>query len=154
MIEINTFNSDTLGLLRALVNDKLNELKIEGLKFELGRCRYSPTEAKFKLTFTVPQHEDKLSDELFFKAVHFGFKTMETPSYKLIGYNSRRPKYPWTVQEKGGRRLKVTKTWALDIFGKENEYSSMMGKSEESEEKSPECYYGGGPHEGCDEWDS
>ncbi len=115
---MNTFTPNSLKTLRREIEAALALIDIDGVSFDLGTLRYSPTKCTVTLTVTNSGQADKEADDLA-QVVHtYGLKgTKGNRGETLIGYNPRAPRFPFLVKKTDGRTYKFTENGARQIFG-------------------------------------
>jgi hypothetical protein len=107
------FDRQSLKDLRSDVSEALKVLEKAGIISTPGSISFSPSEASMKITFkctnTKIDHVKEFNDnQVFFKhnvnpeAMNSSFTEMGV-EYKVIGVNTKRPKYAFQVQRKDGK---------------------------------------------------
>jgi len=119
-----TFNKTTATQFRTEFNELMAKYgQTANLDISIGNIRFTPTEINVKMNVkirgTTSLAETKASDSLKFEAMIMNLTLDETMGRKLLEYNSRRHKYPFTYLDlKTGKRFKTTATMARLYFGK------------------------------------
>jgi len=89
----------TLKQIRQDLQNAIDAAQIQGLKIEIGSCRFDAAQAEFKLVVTVDGATTKAERELNYAACWQGLDTnkiatLQNMQCKLTGYNSRARKLP------------------------------------------------------------
>jgi hypothetical protein len=106
-----SFNKVTCQKLRADLNRVLAAYGVaEGITFEVGNMRFSPSEVRItSLTARIngaPKREEKLMESMF--VVH-GLTEFNGRGDRLVEYNPRRYQYPFVfISASNGKRYKCS----------------------------------------------
>ena len=106
------FSKANLQIVRARMNAVLAEVGIEGVTFEIGNMRFSPTEVTIKVTAKTSGAQDNLVTD----AKNFGIASIEKDGWKIVDFQMSRRKYPW-IAEHAGKRFKMSSNQARKQFG-------------------------------------
>ncbi len=118
MTDFSTFNRHNLDTLRKEITATLDLLELDGVSFDLGTLRFSPTEVKVTLTITNAGRADKEASDLRAVVNAYGLKGTEgTGGELLVGYNARAPRFPFLVHKTDGKTYKYTEKLARQTFG-------------------------------------
>jgi hypothetical protein len=125
MTKITTFTKPSLKVARIELDAALAAFtKKTGITVSVGTIRFSEDEFSTRLTAKVTK-STKVNgktvsiDPMFALQVKTHKLKLTAEGKKLTGYNSRRPKYPFSyVVVKSGAQYKCTPTQAKAIFGK------------------------------------
>ena len=123
-MQYQTFNKTTATQFRTEFNELMAKYgQSANLDVSIGTIRFTDTEISVKMTVKIKGAkslaETKASSALEFQASRMNLTLSETMGRKLLEYNSRRHKYPFTYLDlKTGKRFKTSASTARLYFGK------------------------------------
>jgi hypothetical protein len=123
-MKVNSFDRATVRALRDELNLVLNKYgTASNLEFKIGNMRFSTSDVTIKMVAKVQgkqsSDEAKNERELIGAMNTYGLNKVSADGTKtLIGYKSRRFKYPFVYQDKKGKTWKTSTASARIHFGK------------------------------------
>lgn len=118
-----TENRKVLSTIRADMKAALADVEAKfGVRFDLnGSISFQADQFSMRLTCVIPDlNRDKQNDELarYAKQYKLDLKKISFDGYRLVGFQSRRPKRPWVVRNSKGKEY-IMDTRAVEArFGK------------------------------------
>ena len=121
------FTKPQLKAIRQAMQSALEQVKLEGMTFDVANCTYNGGEATYKVNVLLDGAETKEQKDLTQMAKLMGLDTSKIKdtqgmSLSLVGYKSKAPKMPWIVQDlKTSKDYKLTDAQAKQWFKKVEE---------------------------------
>lgn len=122
MVKVTEFNKSNLNAVYKEINEVLAKYGLDSnLEFSLGNVKYDPTSFRVPLTVKIKGEktftEKKCDEELKLVAQFHNLTLNEVDGKQLVGYNSRRHKYPFTYKQ-NGKLYKTSLNYAKAVFDK------------------------------------
>ncbi len=116
-MKIENFDRATLKTLRDAMQSALDAAGIEGVTFEVGNMRFSPSEATIKIVAKTEGATDANLDLVARMAKLHGVASTERNGWALVEYHPKKRKYPFIATNPEGKRWKFSPEQAQNRFG-------------------------------------